>query len=164
MIEAIRIRRSVRKFTAQEPQPQCIEEILRAGMQAPSAGNQQPWKFVVVRRRQTLDDLSGMSPYAAALKTAPAAIVVHADITSLKYPQNWQQDLGACVQNMLLQLVEEGLSAVWLGVYPEAEREELVKSILGLQDSVYAVIPFGFADGAGNKFVDRWDESRVCWQ
>jgi nitroreductase len=164
MIEAIKSRRSVRSFTEVAPGKKQIEEILHAGMQAPSAANQQPWRFIVVQTRELLDRLSEMSPYASSLKQAPTAIIVHADTSRLKFPQNWQQDMGACVQNMLLQIVEEGLAAVWLGVYPEQERESLVKSALDIQGSVFAVIALGYADGAGNTFTDRWDTEKVEWR
>ncbi|GLC82233.1 nitroreductase family protein [Lacrimispora brassicae] len=48
-MEEIFIRKSIRKFKAQEVEPEKIDKLLRAAMQAPSAANQQPWEFIVVQ-------------------------------------------------------------------------------------------------------------------
>ena len=66
---------SVRKFTEQKVEQEKIEKILSAGMQAPSAANQQPWEFYVVTNQELLKKLSTSSPYAGPAAGAPAAIV-----------------------------------------------------------------------------------------
>ena len=62
---------SVRKYTVQPVEAEKVEKLLRAAMAAPSAGNQQPWEFCVVRNRETLDQLAACSPYAKPLLGAP---------------------------------------------------------------------------------------------
>ena len=66
---------SVRKYQDKPVEKEKIEAILRAAMQAPSAGNQQPWAFYVVTNREKLEALSKVHPYAGMVKAAPAAIV-----------------------------------------------------------------------------------------
>ena len=66
---------SVRKYQDKPVEREKIEAILRAAMQAPSAGNQQPWAFYVVTNREKLEALSNVHPYAGMVKAAPAAIV-----------------------------------------------------------------------------------------
>jgi len=76
MIEAVRKRRSVRTFTDQPVEPEKLEQILRAGMQAPSAHNIQPWEFLVVTDEADKKAVSEMSPYAKMAARAPMLIIV----------------------------------------------------------------------------------------
>lgn len=154
-------RRSIRNYTDKKVSDEIVDRIIRAAMFAPSAGNQQGWEFVVVRNRKLLDDLAEISPYATPLKKSNIAIVVLGNKT-LKYPQYLEQDLGAATQNLLLQITEEGLGGVWLGVAPEKDRMELVKNSLNLKGNLlpFAIVPFGYSAEA-EKVVDRYDEKKV---
>ena len=67
-------RRSVRKYTGEQVSDELVDKLLRAAMRAPSASNTQPWEFVVVRQRDTLDTLSKAQPYAKMLQQAPCAV------------------------------------------------------------------------------------------
>ena len=69
-------RRSIRKFLPTMVEDEKIEQLLRAAMAAPSAGNQQPWEFYVVRDKRVIQDLSHCSPYAGCAAGASLAIVV----------------------------------------------------------------------------------------
>ena len=79
-------------------------------------------------------------------------------------PDKWQQDMGACTQNMLLQIVKEGLGGVWLGVHPTQERIDSLKDIFGLPDNImpFAVVCFGYSNKK-NTFTDRYKEAAVHW-
>lgn len=94
-------RRSIRSFEDKPVEPEKVERILRAGMQAPSAHNKQPWEFLVVTDKDKRDALSQMSPYAGMVAYAPVAIIVigHPDSMTEKF---MPQDLGACTENILL--------------------------------------------------------------
>ncbi|MGL4652034.1 antibiotic biosynthesis monooxygenase [Cetobacterium sp.] len=69
-------RRSIRNYTNDIVSNDIVDRIIRAGMFAPSAGNQQGWEFVVIRNRKMLDDLAKMSPYATPLNKANIAILI----------------------------------------------------------------------------------------
>lgn len=166
-MEAIFNRRSVRKYKDQVIEKDKIIELLKAAMQAPSAGNQQPWEFIVVQEKHTLKELSLASPFAKFVEDAPLAIVLLSDEERLKYPQNWQQDMGAAAENILLEATDLGLGGVWLGVAPFEDREENIRNLFQLNDNLrpYCVIALGYpAEGLGNKFIDRYDESRVHFE
>lgn len=144
-----------------------IEKLLRAAMQAPSAGNQQESEFIVVKKRKSLEQLSTMSLYSGLLAKAPAAIVLLGNAKRMKYPENWEQDLGAAAENILLEAVELGLGAVWLGVHPLRERIEAVKNQFALPENLlpFAVIAVGYPeDENANHFVDRWERERVHYE
>mgnify|MGYP001036725412 CR=1 FL=1 len=153
---------SVRKFTAQEVEADKVELLLRAAMAAPSAGNQQPWTFCVVRDRALLDRLSEASPYAKPLLGAPLCIAVTGLGHGLRFPEYWQQDLGACTQNLLLEAEHLGLGAVWMGIAPLEERMQAVRGVLGLEEESkpFCLIAVGYpAERAAGH--DRYDPSRV---
>lgn len=159
-------RRSVRQYTAEPLTAGTIEALLRAGMQAPSAANQQPWKFIVAQNSSVRETLSQMSPYAASVRRAPVAIVLLGDTKEMRFPQNWQQDMGACAQNILLEAVDLGLGGVWLGVAGEADREEKIRQQFNLPENLkpFAVLAIGHPKkGQENTYVDRYDASRVYY-
>lgn len=132
-------RKSVRSFTGQEVSNELLEELVRAGMAAPSARNLQPWAFVIVTNRPTLDTLAKRLPYAKMLFEAPAAIAVCGDLSKAgDSPEGyWVQDCSAATQNILLAAEAMGLGAVWTGVYPRPDRVTIVKEVLGLPDNVF---------------------------
>ncbi len=155
-------RRSIRKYTADPVDDEMVERLLRAAMAAPSAGNQQPWQFVVVRDRETRRAITGVHPYARMLPSAPVAVLVCGDPTACRWPQLWEQDCAAATENLLIEAEHLGLGAVWLGVHPLRERVEGVRALLGIPESVvpFAIVPFGWP--AETKAPsDRFDAARV---
>lgn len=164
-MNAIMNRRSVREYKVKRVEEQKIEKNLRAGMQAPSAGNQMPWEFIVVRDKEMLNRLSHMSPYSGMVKTADVAIVLIANKRLLKYPENMEHDMSACTENVLLQAVEEGLGAVWLGTTPLKERMDFVADLFHLEKHLvpFAVVPIGYPLH-DVKSIDRFDALRIHYE
>lgn len=158
-------RRSVRKFLPTIVEEEKIEQLLRAGMAAPSAGNQQPWEFYVVRDKRIITDLAHCSPYAGCAANAPTAIVVCSRDVNQRFPAFVPLDLSACVQNMLLEAVHLGLGAVWLGVSPYKAREIIVRRALGIPEGLtpFAIVSFGYPKDMKNERLkeERYDSSRV---
>lgn len=108
-------RKSIRNFSDDEVSTDKIKNLIRAGMQAPSAFNSQPWEFIIVSDKEDLKAVSKMSRYARPAENAQKLIIVLGNTTkdNVVMPMI-QQDLSACTQNILLQAVAEGLGAVWL--------------------------------------------------
>jgi len=157
-------RRSVRSYSEKPVEAEKKEKLLRAAMQAPSAGNQQPWEFIVVEERKNLIQLSKMSQYSQMIAKAPLAIVLLGNEARMKFAGNWQQDMGAAAENMLLEAAYIGLGAVWLGVYPMEDRMEKVKKQFELPEGItpFSVISIGYpAEENANHFVERFDKSRI---
>jgi len=162
VLNAIHTRRSVRRFADQvvtEPQ---VERLLRAAMAAPSAMNEQPWRFVVVRDAEMRTKLSEISPYAGPIARASVAIAVLAHPTSTKAPNRWTMDCSAATQNILLAAHASGLGTCWIGVFPEAEREAAVVKLMGVADDmrVLCLVAVGVPEGAGAD-VDRYNPEFV---
>ncbi len=161
-LQAILTRRSIRQYTAQTVADKLVKELLAAAMQAPSAGNQRPWHFVVATERTTLNNLAGVLPNGQMLKTAPLAVAICADLALEKYPGYWAQDCSAATQNLLLAAHASGLGAVWLGVYPVEERVRNVRRQLDLPEQVVPLCVVSIGYPAETKPpIDRYEESRV---
>ena len=115
-------------------------------MTAPTAANQREWEFVVVTEKVLFDKLSAATPYSKPVAKAPLAIVILSNFEKTIFPECWQQDLGACAQNILLEAVHLGLGGVWLGVAPLEDRMKTVSDIFSLPAEVkpFAVIALGY--------------------
>ncbi len=161
-LEAILTRRSIRKYTDAPVGDEVVTELLRAAMAAPSAGNQQPWHFVVVRERGLLEGIASFHPYGAMAREAAVAIVVCADLKLEQRPGFWVQDCSAATENLLLAAHARGLGAVWLGIHPRPERIEATRKLFVLPEHVVplAIVPIGHpAEDPGP--VDRYNPRRV---
>jgi len=162
LMEGILTRRSIRKFTNKPVSKEDINDLLKAAMQAPSAGNNQPWYFVVIDDRKILDKIPEFHPYSKMLKEAPVAILVCAKVTTEKYCDYWVQDCSAATQNLLLVAHAKGLGAVWLGVYPIQERVVGITDLLGLPSDVVplSLTAIGYPSEKKEP-VDRYNEEKV---
>ena len=138
-IEAIMTRRSIRSFKPGPVSDDQLETLLRAAMAAPSAGNERPWRFVVVRKPDTLARLSKATPFARPLASAAIGIVVCADRGKLAYPGLWPVDCAAATENMLLAAHALGLGGVWMGVHPISPLVWNVRRIVGTPRHVVPV-------------------------
>ena len=162
-MEIIFNRRSVRKYTDKKIESDVVERLMRAAMQAPSATNQQPWEFIVIDDKETIVKLADFSQYAKMLPGAPLAMIV-LEKQGMRAPRFTEQDLGAAVQNLMLQAVKEELGTVWMGVGKGSERETFLTEMFNLPETVkpFAVLAIGYpAEENANRFVDRYDETRV---
>jgi nitroreductase len=161
-IDAILTRRSIRAYTGQTVSPETIDLLLKAAMQAPSAGNQQAWQFVVITDRGRLNSLAEVLPYGKMLPTAPLSLVVCGDLSLEKSRGYWVQDCSAATQNILLAAHALGLGAVWLGVYPREERVRDVRNVLGIPDTVIPLCAIAIGYPAEQKpRTERYNSERV---
>jgi nitroreductase len=147
-LEAIKTRRSIRKFKDMPVSREAIRIIVEAGMYAPSARNEQPWHFLIINSRVLLEKIMKVHPYASMLNEAPVAILVCGDTTLELSPGYWPVDCSAATQNMLLAAHATGLGAVWLGVYPRQERINAIHEIFKLPSNIvpFALIALGYPD------------------
>ena len=145
VLEALRTRRSIRKYTKEEIPEGDIRKIIEAAMSGPSAANSQPWHFVIEKTRSILNEISKVSPYAKMTKDAAIAIVVCGDPKLDKIPQFWPQDCSIAAQNILLAAHSLGYGAVWTAAYPMEDRVKNLQKLLGIPSSIIplAVIPIG---------------------
>jgi nitroreductase len=155
-------RRSIRKFTGETIPDEDVKKILEAAMAAPSACNQQPWHFIVVRDKKTHDRIMEIQPYTKMLGEAALSIIVCADPDLQTCPGFWVQDVSAATQNILLSVEALGYGATWCGIYPNDDRAWEIKKLLELPKQVIPlnVIAIGVPDEEKPP-SNRYNEERV---
>ncbi len=159
---AIKTRRSIRRYEGKEIPREQITGLLEAAMYAPSARNEQPWHFVVVTERDLLDRLMKAHPYASMLAEAPLAILVCGDTNLEKSKGYWPVDCSAATQNILLAAHAWSLGSVWLGVYPRSERMEAIRSIFSLPENIQPFSLIALGHPAEEKETpDRYKPERI---
>ncbi|NMB75622.1 MAG: nitroreductase family protein [Myxococcales bacterium] len=147
LFEALFDRRSIRRFAPGEVSDEAVEKMLRAAMYAPSAGNQRPWHFVVLRERRLLNAVPGFHPHARMLSEAALAVLVCADLALETHRGYWMVDCAAATQNLLLAAHGLSLGAVWLGIFPRPERMKGMRELLRLPENIqpFALVAVGRA-------------------
>lgn len=162
LFEALRTRRSIRKYTGEEIGETDLQDILECAMLAPSARNEQPWHFVVVKDQDTLNLASQTSPYTHMARDASVVIVVCGDLDEDKASGMWVQDCAAATQNILLAARGKGLGSVWCGVHPAREREDHLRKTLHLPENIvpFSLICLGYPDQLFAQ-VNRYKEARI---
>lgn len=161
-MDSILKRRSIRKYKDIKVNDEVVENLLRAAMAAPSAGNEQPWEFVVLRDKEVMKKITEIHPYSKMLLNSDVAIVVCGDEEKEVFKGYWVQDCSAATENILLAAQDMGLGAVWLGVYPIADRVEKIKEILELPGNIIplSIVPVGYPDEEKAP-ADRFDKTRI---
>ena len=149
--EAIRGRRSIRVFKKQNVPKEIVEKLIDAASWAPSAGNIQPWEFVIVRKPAVKKKLAQATLNQAFVEEAPVVIVVCADEkrSSMGYGVRGKalyciQDTAAAAQNILLTAYSLGLGACWIGAFNEDELKEALNAPEGIRP--VAIIPVGYSN------------------
>jgi nitroreductase len=151
-------RRSIRKFQDREVPEEVIHDLLKAAMAAPTAGNWQPWEFIVVRDKGTRKALSETSPFAGFARDAAVVIVVAG-----RRDNAWSPfDCALASGNILLAAVNLGLGATYAGL--DDEREVIARKILGIPDAyvVYNLIPLGFPAEEKAPHT-KYNPARIHW-
>ncbi|HDJ04785.1 nitroreductase family protein [Candidatus Bathyarchaeota archaeon] len=148
LFEAIESRRSIRAYTGEDVSEDDVRRLIDAARKAPSAGNIQPWEFIVVRKPEIKRKLASAALNQTFIEEAPVVIVVCADTE-----RSWRgygsrgaelyciQDTAAAIENLLLASCALGLGACWVGAF----HEEGVRKALEIPEGVrpVAIIPVG---------------------
>ncbi len=167
--EVIRKRRSVRHFDAKRTvSDDDVCALLEAGTSAPSAGNIQPWRFVVVRSTEARERLAAAlnQRWAAA---APVVIVVCVDPRpcAARYGDRGEylysiQDTAAATENILLAAVDRGLASCWIGAFDE----KAVAAALDIAPPVtpVAILPVGYSAESAMRPARRPLDEVTTWR
>jgi len=158
MLDIINTRRSVRSWNGKQIGGGDVTEILEAAMNAPSAGNEQAWQFVVLSGKTLADYLAinGNCP-----KGATVGILVCGDKKVQKYEGFYLYDCCAAIENILLAVHAKGMGAVWTAVFPGNDAK--VQELLNLPEYVVPVafVPIGYAADGQPEAVSRYDAAKV---
>jgi nitroreductase len=142
MLDMIKKRRSIRKYTDQAVTDEQIRHLLEAAMSAPSGSNIQSWEFVVVRDPDLKRQLAQTHTWSHMAIDASVVFVVCGDELASRH---WIEDASAATQNLLLAVTALGLGAVWVGIHPDTDREAHVRRVLDIPDGIrtLCLVPVG---------------------
>ena len=169
-LEAIKTRRSIRKFSDQPVEPEKLQAVLEAVRQAPSWSNLQCWHLVIVKEQEIREKISALSfvesffatygfksnPAQKALAQAPIVIIACADPLksgNLHDQQYYMADMGIATENLMLAAHDQGLGTVFVGVY----HEEHLKTLLGIpvEIKIVGLFPLGYPAGEAKSGPSR---------
>jgi nitroreductase len=149
VFEAIKGRRSIRAFESRDVPDELVEKLIDAARWAPSAGNMQPWEFVIVRKPEIKRMLAEAALSQSFIEEAPVVIVVCANEnrSSQGYGVRGKtlyciQDTAAAIQNIHLAAYSLGLGTCWVGAFKEEKAREILKTPQGIRP--VAIIPVGY--------------------
>ena len=176
-LDVIMTRTSIRSYTGDPVSQEQLETILKAGMAAPTAMNGQPWRFVVVTDKETINNVFASGFRGEMFTQAGAVIVVCGQSTQMRKPFGqpdapeteqpnmfWYEDCSAAAENILLAAHALGLGAVWTAGYPAQERIVPIAQALGIPANVIplCIIPVGVpAENPEPK--DKWNPDNIHW-
>jgi nitroreductase len=149
VLEAVRYRRSIRNYTDETVSEKDVETLLDSARYAPSAGNIQPWEFVVVRSTERKGKLSEGALNQNFIQNASVVIVVCAEINRSNMRNGHRretfysiQDTAAATQNIHLTAQKLGLATCWVGAF---NNQEIAKAVNAPKNIMpVAIIPIGF--------------------
>lgn len=154
MLELLRTRRSIRKFTAEKVAPEAVEVLMEAALRAPSSRGFNPWEFILVDDPGLLLKLSGAKQHGAEfLKGAPLAIVVCADSTKSDV---WVEDCSIAAIIIQLTAVSMGFGSCWAQIRGRQHdagqsAEAYIQGLLGLPEQVKVEAILGVGHPAETK-------------
>ena len=149
VFEAIKGRRSIRAYRDMDVSQEIVEKLIEAARWAPSAGNIQPWEFIIVRNPETKRRLAEAALRQSFIEEAPVVIVVCADEerSARGYGTRGRtlyciQDTAAAIQNIHLAAYALGLGTCWVGAFIEDEARKILNIPEGVRP--VAIIPVGY--------------------
>lgn len=141
-----------------------LYDIIRAGMAAPSARNQQAWEFLIIDDLDIINELSNNIVKSTMKLNKANTYIMVLGRTDAPNPGMLACDLGACQMNMITYARSKGLGSCWIGVYGNSERVEIVKRVLNVPDYLipYSLLAIGYPnDLSCFKENDRFDKSKI---
>ncbi len=161
-LECIHTRRSTRKYLDKPVPDELVTELLQAAMTAPSAHNEQPWRFLVVKDRQMLEKVAAANSNAGMAAKAGVGILVCGDQALAKSKEMVPLDCSNATMSILLAANALGLGGVWTASYPEAGRMANYRSLFGIPEAIlpFAFVCLGWPEQPGRR-EDRFKKDRV---
>lgn len=164
IIETIKTRFSVRKYTDEPVSEDCLRTILEAGFCAPSACNLRPWEFIVIRDRDTLDDIAEHGRFQKMFLSAPLGILICGNTKRIITRDLMINDCSAAAENMLLAAHGTGLGGCWCGI-AEKPAKKYFSEKFGLPENIEAAALLAIGHPAEQRTQpDRYVPEKVHYE
>jgi nitroreductase len=143
IIDILRSRRSIRKYKATPVEDEKLNTVLEAARWAPSAGNRQPWEFVVAKDPSIRNRIADVAPYGGFIAYAPVMIAVVVD--PKKDPIHYIEDGAIATTHIMLAAHALDLGTCWVGAF-ESPYEDDAKRVLGIPANlrVLSLVSLGY--------------------
>ena len=144
--EAIHIRRAIKEFSSKPIPRQIFTELVDAARHSPSGGNKNPWRFVIITERNTLDQLAQIHPHCRWFASTQAGIALAADSALSRY---WLEDCCVAAYSLWLAAVARGLGMGWAAMYQsddtvESERrQDVMRDLLSIPGNLNIPVVLG---------------------
>ena len=131
-------------------------------MFAPSAGNEQPWQFIIIKNKTLLKQIPRIHEHAQMINDATAGILVCYDLDLEKHYSMAVQDCSAATENILLAIHDLGLGGCWLGVYPRKKRMDGLRNLFKLPEHIipFSLVSIGIPDEQKEN-INRYNKDRL---
>ncbi len=146
MIEAIKNRRSIRKYKEKSVEKEKVMELIKAAFYSPSAHNLHPYELITIKDRDRKNELSEVAPHASFISGAPIAIVILSNEVD-----NWIEDCSIVAEHIQLEATKQGLGSCWAHIRGHTKKgkdsEKIVKDILSIPENkrVLCILAIGYA-------------------
>ena len=141
VFEAIKSRRSIRKFKQEQIPEYALTDILNAGRLAPSAANRQSWRFVVVKDADLKHELALAANNQKFLEDAAVILVSVGDPNISRW---YEKDVMIAVDHMTLAAASLGYGSCWIGAFDEPKVKQLLD--IPKEKKVIVLLPIGVSD------------------
>ncbi|MHA1143315.1 MAG: nitroreductase family protein [Candidatus Helarchaeota archaeon] len=161
ILDVVKKRKSVRKFTDQDVSDEDLNAVLEAARLAPSGTNKQPWHFIIIKNKETQKKIASLLPWGTFIKKAPIAIAI------LVQKKSMWAILDGCiaVTHIMLEAAARGLGTCWCACWPNLDKnpalEKQIHDILGIPEDLQpkmkliTITPLGHPDPKGIKETTR---------
>jgi len=160
--EAIKYRRSIRSFTDKIIRHKDMNTILDCAMSAPTAGNQQAWRFVVIDDKNILNEISLNIKSAKMCQNANKVIIVCSEVEDKMQKLYWEQDCAAATQTILLGATHLGIGSVWVDIHPGESTVQYFSKLLDLPSHIkpFSLVALGYPDEE-KEISKRFDVNKI---
>jgi nitroreductase len=163
--DAIVKRKSIRRYNDSPIPKNKLLKVLEAARLAPSASNQQQWKFVVVRdadKRKQLSIAANGQPHVASAPVVIAGVATNPNRIMMCGVATYPVDLAIAIDHMTLAAVNEGLGTCWIGAFSQDKARE----VIGVPDNylIVALLPLGFPAEEGREKTRKSLDEIVCYE
>jgi nitroreductase len=152
MLDAIRMRRSIRKFLRKDVEQEKLDEILKAAMYSPSAMHARPWEFIIVRDAETKGKISKATPFVGFVRDAPAILIIAGKEGKL-IKNLWIEDCSIAAENIYLEATNQGLGTCFCQIMGAKsvllqDSEESIRKLLNAPKNIriLCIMPIGYPD------------------
>ena len=163
-MKEIKIRRSVRSFEDKLLTDKELEKLVRAGMQAPSARNQQPLYYIAINKKEVLKEISEKVPGYKMVGEAGGLIIIFIRNEEHPAPKQTEQDASAATQNILLEATHLGIGSCWLSTFHNEAKQEAISNYFKLPEKHLPAVGIALGypkDKDALKFIDRYNKDWV---